>query len=44
VDHHVQEEEGELFKKAKRAKMDMEKLGRKLGTRKRAILRELAPQ
>jgi hemerythrin superfamily protein len=44
VDHHVQEEEGELFKKAKKAKMDMEKLGKKLGARKRAILRELQLQ
>lgn len=44
VDHHVQEEEGELFKKAKKAKMDMEKLGKKLGARKRAILREMQLQ
>ena len=36
--------EGELFKKAKKAKLDMEKIGKKLGTRKRALLRELQLQ
>jgi hypothetical protein len=42
VDHHVQEEQDEMFKKAKKAKMDMEKLGKKLATRKRALMREMA--
>jgi hypothetical protein len=42
VDHHVQEEQDELFKKAKKAKMDMEKLGKKLATRKRALMKEMA--
>ncbi|MDB5728488.1 MAG: hemerythrin protein [Noviherbaspirillum sp.] len=41
VDHHVQEEQDEMFKKAKKAKMDMEKLGRKLATRKRALMKEM---
>lgn len=43
VDHHVQEEQNEMFKKAKKAKMDMEKLGRKMLTVKRAILKEMQP-
>jgi hypothetical protein len=41
VDHHVEEEQNEMFKKARKAKVDMEKLGKKMATRKRAILREL---
>jgi hemerythrin superfamily protein len=40
VDHHVQEEQDEMFKKAKKAKVDMEKLGKKMATRKRALLKE----
>jgi hypothetical protein len=42
VDHHVEEEQNEMFKKARKAKVDMEKLGKKMATRKRALLRELA--
>lgn len=41
VDHHVEEEQNEMFKKARKAKVDMEKLGKKMAARKRAILREL---
>jgi hypothetical protein len=44
VDHHVEEEQNEMFKKARKAKVDMEKLGKKMATRKRAILRELEAQ
>ena len=33
VNHHVQEEEGEMFKKARRAKMDLEGLGERLQAR-----------
>lgn len=44
VDHHVEEEQDEMFKKARKAKVDMEKLGKKMATRKRAILRELEAQ
>ncbi|WP_194727407.1 hemerythrin domain-containing protein [Noviherbaspirillum malthae] len=44
VDHHVEEEQNEMFKKARKAKVDMEKLGKKMATRKRALLRELAEQ
>lgn len=43
VDHHVQEEQEEMFKKAKKAKMDMEKLGRKMLSVKRALLKEMQP-
>ncbi|QAU33895.1 hemerythrin domain-containing protein [Janthinobacterium sp. 17J80-10] len=41
IDHHVEEEEKEMFKKAKRAKLDMAALGKKLASRKKAILKEL---
>jgi hypothetical protein len=41
VNHHVEEEENEMFKKARKAKMDMEKLGKKLTSRKRALLKEM---
>lgn len=44
VDHHVEEEQNEMFKKARKAKVDMEKLGKKMAARKRAILRELGAQ
>ncbi len=40
VDHHVQEEQDEMFPKAKKAKMDMESLGKKMASRKRALLKE----
>jgi hypothetical protein len=39
VDHHVDEEEGEMFPKCRRAKMDLVGLGERLGARKS----ELAP-
>ncbi|WP_151637793.1 hemerythrin domain-containing protein [Noviherbaspirillum aerium] len=42
VNHHVEEEQTEMFKKARKAKVDMEKLGKKMATRRRALLRELA--
>lgn len=40
VDHHVSEEEGEMFPKCKRAKMDLVGLGERLSARKA----ELAPE
>ncbi len=40
VDHHVQEEQDEMFVKAKKAKVDMETLGKKMASRKRALLKE----
>lgn len=41
VNHHVEEEETEMFRKAKKAKLDVEALGRKLATRKKALMREM---
>jgi hemerythrin superfamily protein len=41
IDHHVEEEQGEMFPKAKKAKLDMEALGKKLAARKKALLKEL---
>lgn len=41
IDHHVEEEQGEMFPKAKKAKLDMEALGKKMASRKKALLKEL---
>lgn len=41
IEHHVEEEEKEMFKKAKRAKLDLLVLGKKLTSRKKAIMKEL---
>jgi hypothetical protein len=41
IDHHVEEEEKEMFKKAKRAKLDLVALGKKLASRKKALMKEL---
>lgn len=40
VNHHVEEEEGEMFRKAKRAKVDMASLGEQMSERKQALLAE----
>ncbi len=37
IDHHVEEEEGEMFPKAKKAKVDMEELGAQLSERKKEL-------
>ena len=42
IDHHVKEEQDELFPKARKAKLDMEKLGAELKARKDALLPETA--
>jgi hypothetical protein len=34
VNHHVEEEEGEMFKKARKAKVDFEALGEQIAARK----------
>jgi CO dehydrogenase/acetyl-CoA synthase beta subunit len=34
IDHHVKEEEGEMFPKAKRAKLDKQSLGAQMAARK----------
>jgi len=38
IKHHVQEEEGELFPRAKRTKLDLDALGKELKTRKTELL------
>ena len=42
VDHHVQEEEGEMFPKARRAKVDLVGLGEQLKARKEELMSETA--
>ena len=41
VDHHVREEEGELFPKLKKAELDLMALAEQLATRKQELLLEL---
>ena len=41
IDHHVKEEEGELFPQARRAKLNMEELGRQIAERKSELMSEL---
>jgi hemerythrin superfamily protein len=41
VDHHVKEEEGELFPKLKKSELDLEALGEELASRKEALLAEM---
>jgi hemerythrin superfamily protein len=36
VDHHVEEEEGEMFRKARKAKMDLEALGQQIAAMKQS--------
>jgi len=42
IDHHVQEEEGEMFPKARRAKVDLVGLGEQLMARKAELMSETA--
>lgn len=41
IDHHVKEEEGELFPQTRRAKVDLEALGEQILARKEALMAEL---
>jgi len=41
IDHHVKEEEGELFPQARRAKLDLDALGQQLLERKTELMNEL---
>lgn len=38
IDHHVKEEQDEMFPKAKKAKVDMARLGEQLAKRKAQLL------
>ena len=42
IDHHVKEEEGELFPKVKKAKIDLASLGTEMAARKAELMPELA--
>jgi hemerythrin superfamily protein len=44
VEHHVKEEEGELFPKVKKAKADLVKLGELIAARKAELMPEMAAQ
>jgi hemerythrin superfamily protein len=41
IDHHVEEEEGDLFPKVKKAKLDLQTLGKKIANRKEELLAEM---
>lgn len=41
IDHHVREEEGDMFPKAKKAKVDTDALGAKMLNRKRELMDEM---
>ena len=41
IDHHVKEEEGDLFPKVKKAKLDLQMLGKQIAARKEELLAEL---
>jgi hypothetical protein len=41
IDHHVKEEEGEIFVKARKADVDTEALGEQMSDRKEALMVEL---
>jgi Hemerythrin HHE cation binding domain len=43
IDHHVKEEQDEMFPKAKKAKLDLKALGEDLARRKKELLAELGP-
>lgn len=42
VNHHVEEEEGEMFQKCRKAKLDLAGLGAELETRKSSLMEEMA--
>ena len=44
VSHHVKEEEGELFPKVKKAKVDLASLGEAIAARKKDLIPEMAAQ
>jgi hemerythrin superfamily protein len=44
IDHHVKEEEGEMFPKVKKAKLDTQSLGAEMATRKEELMAELSAE
>ena len=44
IDHHVEEEEGEMFPKAKKAKLDLAELGEQMAARKAELMETSAPR
>jgi hemerythrin superfamily protein len=44
IDHHVAEEEGEMFPKAKKANLDLEKLGAAMAARKEELSQDMGPE
>jgi len=44
IQHHVKEEEGELFPKVKKAKVDLVKLGEQIALRKEELMPEMAAE
>ena len=44
INHHVKEEEGEMFPKARAAKLDLKALGAQLAARKRELLAGYVPE
>jgi hypothetical protein len=44
IEHHIEEEEEEMFSQVKRARLDTKRLGEKLQQRKQALMTELGAQ
>ena len=44
VQHHIKEEEGEIFPQLSRAKLDWDDLQQQMTTRRQSLEEELAPQ
>ena len=43
IDHHVKEEEGEMFPKIRKAKLDLKALGEQIAARKKSLMSSYAP-
>lgn len=41
IDHHVEEEEGDMFVKARKSKLNMDELGSEMALRKEALMAEI---